>query len=298
MDFIQFHIPPFPHYINCGTATCQPGEGHSSRKDNGVFDLIFVTTGTLYIEEDGQQYAVEPGKALLLNPVGHHFSYQPCTEHTHFYWLHFTALGKWKLVSKPEYFHSNSFERSVKRLNQFTVHIPKFHRLTFEDRTYSLLQRLILMMDQDGESVRWKEQSNFQDIFQLFKEMDETVIKSAAGIIAEKAAMYLRGNYQNHINYSTLGKALRYNPTYISRCMQKVFNCTPLEYLTDYRIEKAKLLLINTDKTVSRVAEEVGFNNISYFIKCFTNYEKITPKLFTEKYRSLTTHRWDLKEMD
>lgn len=42
------------------------------------------------------------------------------------------------------------------------------------------------------------------------------------------------------------------------------------------RLEQAKLLLLQTDLAVSRIAEEVGFNNAAYFTSCFARFEGIT----------------------
>ncbi|WP_372496240.1 AraC family transcriptional regulator [Metabacillus halosaccharovorans] len=53
---------------------------------------------------------------------------------------------------------------------------------------------------------------------------------------------------------------------------------------------------MNTNIPITQIAEQVGFKNSSYFIKCFNEYEKITPKLFRDKYQVLTTHRWDIKD--
>ena len=44
---------------------------------------------------------------------------------------------------------------------------------------------------------------------------------------------------------------------------------TAAAYLNDYRLEKAKSLLLHTDASVTDIALDVGFNNTSYFIKKF-----------------------------
>lgn len=151
-------------------------------------------------------------------------------------------------------------------------------------------------MEQQSEMARMKEQSIFLELLRDFYEKEENIPKSSSGIIAEKTTSFIHEHYHEDINYDTLCKELQYNSTYISRCMKKVFQCTPLEYLKNYRLDQAKLLLVNSDYSISSIAEKVGFNNFSYFIKCFTDYEKITPKQFRERYRILTTHRWDLTE--
>ena len=300
MTYIRISVPPLPHYVNSGSARCEIGEGHAHRKDNGVFDLIVVYKGTLYMEENKIQWTVKEGQAIILNPVGQHFSHKPCTEETEFYWLHFDVSGSWKEVTNREYIQSTLFDRTVKRLNKFTIHLPKYYSLVSPKRTYALMEKLHLLMGQQGEYVRWREQSIFQDLFREINEVNKTndkiskKQKTSSGAIAEKAALFFQENYQTVINYQALEEALSYNRTYISRCMKEIFNHTPTEYLKQYRLQQAKLQLINTNEPIAVIAESVGFNNVSYFIKCFSEYEKVTPKLFRDKYRILTTYRWDV----
>ena len=51
-------------------------------------------------------------------------------------------------------------------------------------------------------------------------------------------------------------------------------------YLTRIRIEKAKLLLKNTDLKVYQIGEDVGFRSIYYFNRVFKQITGITPKEF------------------
>ncbi|MCM3439380.1 hypothetical protein [Metabacillus halosaccharovorans] len=78
----------------------------------------------------------------------------------------------------------------------------------------------------------------FQEIHEKNND-DSNHMKTSTSYIVEMAATYLRENFHKEINYLTLENSLSYNPTYISRCMKKVFNITPLKYLQHYRLELA-----------------------------------------------------------
>jgi AraC-like DNA-binding protein len=288
LSYIQFSVPPLPHYVNVGEATFLPGEGHVNRKGIGVFDLLVVTKGQLTITEDAQTWSVQQGELLILSPDGHHYSPVPCETQTHFFWLHFHTSAEWRHVKESQYVPIDTFERSLKRVNNFNISVPKYGKNAFPEQVYNLMRNLILMMDQPTGMARWKEQSIFHDLLQSLHQPEESLSKSGVSVIAEKTAYFLRRNYKESIDYKYLSEAMNYNSTYISRCMRKVFQCTPLEYLKHYRIDRAKRLLLNTDLPVSRVCEEVGFENTSYFIKCFVEVEKMTPKVFRGKYRALT----------
>lgn len=58
---------------------------------------------------------------------------------------------------------------------------------------------------------------------------------------------------------------------------------TAAAYLNDYRLEKAKSLLLHTDASVTDIALDVGFNNTSYFIKKFQEANQLSPHKFRKK---------------
>jgi DNA-binding response OmpR family regulator len=53
------------------------------------------------------------------------------------------------------------------------------------------------------------------------------------------------------------------------------------EFIRNMRLKKGAELLLTTENSVSDIAFEVGFKEISYFVKCFTDYYKLSPS----KYR-------------
>lgn len=67
------------------------------------------------------------------------------------------------------------------------------------------------------------------------------------------------------------------NRTYFSRMMQVEFGCKFTDLLTDLRLEHAKKLLDTTEKMISEIAEESGFNGASYFSRKFSAKYGIAP---------------------
>ncbi|MCI2256366.1 AraC family transcriptional regulator [Domibacillus sp. PGB-M46] len=61
------------------------------------------------------------------------------------------------------------------------------------------------------------------------------------------------------------------------RYFKRMVNKTPLNYVTDYRIQKSLLLLQQPDSNVTNVAYQVGFNSTSYFIDKFRKSVNMTP---------------------
>ena len=57
---------------------------------------------------------------------------------------------------------------------------------------------------------------------------------------------------------------------------------TFINYLHNYKIEKSKNLLENTNMTLLDISLEVGFNNQSYYSTIFKKYTNMTPLEYRE----------------
>ena len=73
--------------------------------------------------------------------------------------------------------------------------------------------------------------------------------------------------------------------TYYRSIFQAVFGTPPTRYIQQYRVEKAKELLVNSSGSVEEIAVAVGFANSSYFCKVFKSITGLTPSEFAEKGR-------------
>ena len=67
------------------------------------------------------------------------------------------------------------------------------------------------------------------------------------------------------------------SPTYFSYVFKQITGRTFTEYLNYLRIMKAKELLTNSNKTVSGISYEVGFNDPAYFDRVFKKEVGMSP---------------------
>ena len=103
-----------------------------------------------------------------------------------------------------------------------------------------------------------------------------------------KSVKYIEENYDNPDLYTTeLAEMSEIGETYYRNIFISVFNMAPAKYIQLYRINKAKELLVSTDKSIEEIAIAVGFANSSYFCKVFKNLTECTPLEFSEKGRLL-----------
>ncbi|MFT4414844.1 helix-turn-helix transcriptional regulator [Fredinandcohnia humi] len=285
---LRLMAPPLPTLLDAGEDTYEIGQTHPNRNQIGVFDLLIVTTGCLLMGESKQKYEVKGEHTLILYPDRHHFSYKPCEERTHFYWFHFTTANVWTELSETSTSHSIEKERSQGR-NPFSEYpfrivLPKFCNVDNWKAVDHLCQQIIRAENEWIYSWEWQKQVLFQQLLQELSS-EANVSKSLPSLaVAEQAAAYLRRNYQKKIGYEELGKALRFHPNHIARCMINSLGCTPIEYVTRVRLDQAKLLLISKDWSIEKISESCGFSQMAYFSRIFKKQEGITPREFRYRF--------------
>ena len=68
MIYMHFESPPTPHFISAGEALYRRGDRHKKRSSIGVFDMLFVVSGRLYLMEENQHYIIDENQLLILSP--------------------------------------------------------------------------------------------------------------------------------------------------------------------------------------------------------------------------------------
>lgn len=70
------------------------------------------------------------------------------------------------------------------------------------------------------------------------------------------------------------------SPFHFARLFKKVTGASPHAYLAALRIERAKSLLATTDKSITEVAQRVGYTTSSHFTKAFRQTVGLAPRAF------------------
>lgn len=88
-------------------------------------------------------------------------------------------------------------------------------------------------------------------------------------------------NYFLELTAADLSRLVYVTPQYLSRLFRRFLNCSTYEYLTSYRISKAKELLIsNPHMDIRSVALNTGYTDASHFIVIFKKLTGVTPLEF------------------
>ena len=106
--------------------------------------------------------------------------------------------------------------------------------------------------------------------------------------LIHKSVKYIEANYRREDLYTPdLAQMSGMGETYYRSIFLSVFSVPPAKYIQNYRIEKAKELLVNSTGSIEDIATAVGFANSSYFCKVFKSTVGLTPTEFAAKSRKL-----------
>jgi len=104
--------------------------------------------------------------------------------------------------------------------------------------------------------------------------------KSAKNLIS-KAKEYIHQHcFEWNFSMEDVADFLELNPSYFSVTFKKVEGTTYIDYVTRYRLNKAKELLKNKDAKISSIAKKVGYQNPAYFDYLFKKHFLVTPSEF------------------
>ncbi len=95
---------------------------------------------------------------------------------------------------------------------------------------------------------------------------------------------YLNKHFSEEITLSQLSRTFGYNESYLCQKFKECTGLTITNYINILRLEKAQELLKNTDKQISEIAYQCGFNDLTYFSHCFKKYLNISPANYRKEH--------------
>lgn len=130
-----------------------------------------------------------------------------------------------------------------KAMELITLHFQQFHEQEFHDHSLTA--------------------KNLSDIDKIYQ-----------------AEEILLGNLENPPSLMELARQVGLNDFKLKRGFRQVFGTSAFKYLHDYRLEKARQLLVSGEMNVEQVAFRVGFDSRSYFALAFRKKFGLNPKQY------------------
>lgn len=106
--------------------------------------------------------------------------------------------------------------------------------------------------------------------------------KSIAAAEADRAARWLQAEAASPVSIARMAQELGYHRTYLTKLFHQEIGVSPVRYLQQLRMERAKLLLLEP-LSVEEVARSVGYADPLYFSKAFKKWFGMTPSDYRKR---------------
>lgn len=224
-------------------------------------ELLFIPRGVYYVTD------LLPEKGGNFESVLFYFNDDTIRE-----FLTNTTVKEVTREKVPEYLKF-PITAPLKSFVEATLQIYEQHRLRTKGvLELKILELLLLLNHQNGDQAF----ANFLFRLTLPKKRN---IKS-----------FMKENYDKPLKVEDYAYLTGRSMSTFRRDFKAYFDTTPQQWLKEQRLEKALILLSKQEMSVTEVAYEVGYENISYFIRAFKDKAGLSPKQYM-----LALHRNNLK---
>ena len=233
--------------------------------------------GTYYI--DGKEYPLKAGDLVILNPGTYHKSLVTCPDYcTTEYYIGFTDIHIRDLPPNTQPLPNGNVVVSMKdgmrqeifRLCSFMG--KEFH--TCRPGRYFMLKsyliQLILLLLRDQQETK--------------EESDGCIFESPnRKYVVKQMIRYFNEHYHEKISLDQIAKNMYLSTFYISKIFKAETGDTPINYLIELRMEKARELMeASPDLSIQTIASMVGYEDAYHFSKLFKKHFGTAPS----KYRA------------
>lgn len=226
--------------------------------------IVFIREGKMHVEYENQCFDAQKGDVVLLDCSKPH--YYHAYNGLEFLYMHFDG--------------SNSHD--------ICQHILETKGALIQEDSNILIGRLLYnMVDyyQNG-GIESMFQSSMR-IYHLFEYLlKPPVLQTEYETPVEQSIHYIRRNYNEPLNLNKLAEIANLSPYYYAHCFKEETGFSPMEYVTNTRLEQAKVKLIRTQKTVEEIADEIGYSSSSSFINMFVKKVGHSPKQYRKFHQS------------
>ena len=149
---------------------------------------------------------------------------------------------------------------------------------------YLLLQTLLFELTHDNNAklltnLSFSEKSDFHNSERI-----------------EQIFNYIQNNYQKRITLTEIASSVNMTVVSFGRLMKQRTGKTFVDFINDIRIGYACRMLLETNKSISEICFENGFNNLSNFNRIFKKRQGLSPKEFRNSFAINSKHHHPSQE--
>lgn len=242
-----------------------------------------ILSGTKYLYHNDTSYAINEGNVFLLE-AGFHYE-----ENT------VGANGRFEQILfyiSPEQLQQVMVNLNINYGLTFSSHhaCPMCTSLNFAYSTVDIplrnfflgiditLRNTGLLHNDVGQRIKINEL-----VYLLLTDRDGCIKRKVLRAADSEMAHFVNIIYENvftDISIEALAERTNRSLTSFKKEFKRIFNAPPHQWIIEQRLDRAKILLSSTSRTISEIGTECAFTNISHFIKLFKQRYDRTPASF------------------
>ena len=234
-------------------------------------EMVFVLEGEIRINLDGREEIAKAGDIAVIPPFHFHDYFTP--EYCRIWLAVFSNDFISDFANNGEFYYSA--ERTVFTPTPLVSELLKSRMIDTEEQI-TVCDASTFRNVKVALYAAWEEYTRAVESF-------TTVKKSGSLSTALKVVSHLRDHYTEKISLESVARELGYNPEYVSRCLSEIRGVNFRYLVNSFRVDKAKILLLTTDRTISDVASECGFSGERTFHRTFLAMVGLTPGAYKKK---------------
>lgn len=250
------------------------------------YEILWFDEGVSSQVIDYQEYEIHPQTLFFISPNQlHHFEeYQPLKGGSIFFTEDFFLFNQ---QNKDQLFELSFLDN--------------FYSQPFlkpDDKTYSIIRRVIDLLIVEKQRKDWSREISralLQTLLGLIQRSIDSdnfePVSKRYIILYKKLKNLIEQHYRENLTASDYAERLNVTQHHLNLVAKEVTNRTTTDLIRARSILEAKRLLTFTDLSISEIASDLGFFDLSYFAKVFKTETNSSPKEFrkimSEKYRNL-----------
>ena len=238
---------------------------------------------------NGIEYLLEPGQIIFRKPGDFTYGTHPyCC-----YFFAFDMLGNTGKSNRDRYDFHRPTEFQPLFDHPLIQAIPTCFKPTsgtpYEKMFRQIFEKFIDLDEMNEFYIRGL-------IIQMLVDMAEdaknfnflmSIQNSPYSSILQKGVEFIESHYMRKITLNDIAKEVALSHFYFHKIFTKNLNMTPLEYILETRLSKAKELLITSYDSINDISAKCGFDNCQYFSNTFKKHVNMTPTGFRKKFTEL-----------
>ncbi|KMK75088.1 AraC family transcriptional regulator [Alkalihalobacillus pseudalcaliphilus] len=252
--------------------------------DHEDIEIMYVIDGQCEVEIETQVFPLKKGNFILLDARNRH---RLIVEQDHYCRM---------LNIEIDFVEKEDIYPSIRKLvskNDILAGLfgARFTYLIFKDTLdiYQTLKSIVLEMDTNSDEVELMVYAQLTQLFILLSRMIDAQkkkeIEKVTNRYVKKTIDFLHQNYDVPLKMPDIGNVVNLHPGYLHRIFKEHTNQTVIDYLTHLRMNKAKMLLTETEIPIIDIALYIGVNSRQYFSLLFKKYTQQSPYEYRKNHQ-------------